>query len=214
MITVLIVDDHDIVREGLKQIVSETNDIVVGGEAHDAAEALEHVRRRAWDVVVLDLNLPDRPGLDVLTQMRGIAPSVPILILSMQQHPSYALRALKGGASGYVSKHNAREHLVNAIRKVARGERFLTPEMAESLALDLVQPQRDRTHRSLSDREFQVLCLIASGKPPREIAAELSVSVKTVATHRARLLEKMGLKNNADLVQYAIEHQLLPERGR
>jgi DNA-binding NarL/FixJ family response regulator len=160
-------------------------------------------------VVVLDLNLPDRPGLDVLTQIRAIAPNLSVLILSMQQHPSYATRALRSGALGYVSKDSAREHLVPAIRKVARGERFLTPALAESLAFDLMRGTHDRSHETLSDREFQVLCLIAAGKPPREIAQELSVSVKTVATHRARLLVKMGLKNNAALVQYAIEHRLL-----
>lgn len=214
MITVLIADDHDIVREGLKQIVAETSDITVGGEARMGSEVIDQVRDGTWDVVILDLNLPDRAGLDVLTQIRTIAPTLSVLILSMQEHPSYVLHAFKSGALGYVPKSNAREHLVNAIRKVARGERFLTPGMAESLALDLVQPHRDRTHRMLSDREFQVLCLIAAGKPPRDIAAELSVSVKTVATHRARLLEKMGLKSNAEIVKYAIEHELLSERRR
>jgi DNA-binding NarL/FixJ family response regulator len=212
MITVLIADDHDIVREGLRQIVSETNDITVGGEARTGAEALAEVRERRFDVVVLDLNLPDRPGLDVLTQIRAIAPDVRVLILSMQQQSFYAARALKGGALGYVSKNNAREHLVAAIRKVARGERFLPPELAESVAFDLTQHVAGRSHQSLSDREFQVLCLIAAGKPPRDIAAELNVSVKTVATHRARLLVKMGLKNNAEVVQYAIENGLLPRR--
>jgi DNA-binding NarL/FixJ family response regulator len=212
MITVLIADDHDIVREGLRQIVSETADIVVGGEARTGNEAIEQSRTRPYDVIILDLNLPDRPGLDVLSQIRSIAPGVPVLILSMQQQPSYAARALKNGALGYVSKNNAREHLVTAIRKVARGERFLTPELAESLAFDLMQPSAGGNHSSLSDREFEVLCLIAAGRPPREIAAELNVSVKTVATHRARLLVKMGLKNNAEVVQYAIEHDLLPSR--
>ncbi|HEX7828824.1 MAG TPA: response regulator transcription factor [Thermoanaerobaculia bacterium] len=212
MITVLIVDDHDIVREGLKQIVSETATITVGGEARTGAEAVDLVRRGGWDVVVLDLNLPDRPGLDVLSQIRAIAPSLPVLILSMQQHASYAMHALRSGALGYVSKNNAREHLVTAITKVARGERFLTPTMAENLALELVQPHSTRSHHALSEREFQVLCLIAAGKPPRQIAAELGVSVKTVATHRARLLEKMGLRGNAEIVQYAMEHALLPER--
>lgn len=211
MITVLIADDHDIVREGLKQIVSETSDIVVGGEARSGGEAIDQVRNGGWDVVVLDLNLPDRPGLDVLAQIRSLAPQLPVLILSMQQQPSYAARALRSGALGYVSKNSAREHLVPAIRKVANGERFLTPELAESLAFDLMRPPNDRSHQSLSDREFQVLCLIAAGKPPRDIALELNVSVKTVATHRARLLVKMGLKNNAALVQYAIEHRLLTE---
>jgi len=209
MIKVLIADDHDIVREGVKQIVSETSDIVVGGEARSGAEALDLARVGGWDVIILDLNLPDRPGLDVLTQLHEIAP---VLILSMHAEPSYASRALRSGALGYVSKSSAREDLVPAIRNVARGERFLTPALAQALAFDAMWPTRDRSHETLSAREFQILCLIAAGKPPRDIAAELNVSVKTVATHRARLLQKMALRNNAELVQYAIEHHLLPER--
>jgi len=209
MITVLIADDHDIVREGVKQIVSETSDIVVGGEARTGAETIELVREKAWDVVVLDLNLPDRPGLDVLTQIRAITPRVPVLILTMHQQASYAARVLRSGAAGFLSKDSARAHLVNAIRKLARGERFLPPTLAESVAFDLMETGGAAKHAALSDREFQVLCLIAAGKPPREIAAELNVSVKTVATHRARLLVKMGFKNNAQLVQYAIDHGLL-----
>lgn len=209
MITVLIVDDHDIVREGLRQIVSETNDIVVGSEARTAAEAIALVQERPWDVIVLDLNLPDRPGLDALAQLRAIAPEVPVLILSMHEQSSYASRAIKAGALGYVSKSSARAHLVNAIRKVARRERFLPPELAEALAFEGLQPASGAAHEGLSTREFQVLGLIAAGKPPREIAAELNVSVKTVATHRARILVKMGLRNNAELVQYAIAHDLL-----
>jgi DNA-binding NarL/FixJ family response regulator len=213
MIRVLIADDHDIVREGVKQIVSETRDIAVGGEARSGADVLAEAARAKWDVIILDLNLPDRTGLEVLSQLRSIAPQTPVLILSMHQQPSYATRALKAGAAGYVSKDSAREHLVNAIRKVAAGERFLTPAFAESLAFGLVDDAGDNRHERLSDREFQVLCLIAAGKPPRDIAAELSVSVKTVATHRARLLAKMALKNNAEVVQYALEHDLLPKRG-
>lgn len=209
MIRVLIVDDHDIVRDGIKQIVSETSDITVAGEAHTGAEAMDKFRKGGCDVVILDLNLPDRPGLDVLTQMRAIAPQTPVLILSMHNEASYVSRTLQAGALGYVSKNSARAHLVAAIRKVARGERFLAPEFAESVAFDLVDGGKSR-HSRLTDREFQVLCLIAAGKPPREIAAELSLSVKTVGTHRARLLEKMQLKNNAEVVQYAIEHHLLP----
>jgi DNA-binding NarL/FixJ family response regulator len=211
MINVLIADDHDIVREGVKQIVSETKDIVVGGEARTGAEALDRARAGGWDVVILDLNLPDRPGLDVLAQLRAVAADVPVLILSMHGEASYAARALKAGASGYVSKSTAREHLVIAIRKLANGERFLTPELAESLAFGMMGT-RQTGHQSLSDREFQVLCLIAAGCAPREIAAELNVSVKTIATHRARLLQKMGLRNNAELVRYAIDHRLLPSR--
>jgi two-component system invasion response regulator UvrY len=211
MIRVLIVDDHDIVREGVKQIVAETTDIAVGGEARTGAEALEAVRRGGWDVVVLDLNLPDRSGVEVLAQIRSMAPQLPVLILSMHNQVSYAARVLKAGASGYVSKDSAREHLVQAVRKLARGERFLTPAVAESLAFG-VSAEGENRHTRLSDREFEVLCLIAAGKPPREIAADLNLSVKTVATHRARLLAKMGLKNNAQLVQYAIENDLLSSR--
>lgn len=210
MITILIVDDHDIVREGLKQIVSETGDITVGGEARSAAEAVDLARARTWDVIVLDLNLPDRPGLDVLAQMRTLAPQTPVLILSMHTHVSYATRALKAGAAGYVSKDSARAHLVTAVRRLVRGERYLPPAFAETMAFDLMDAGGRRRHETLSEREFQVLCMIAGGKPPREIAAELSVSVKTIGTHRARLLQKMGLKNNAEIVQYAIENHLLP----
>jgi two-component system invasion response regulator UvrY len=212
MIRVLIADDHDIVREGVKQIVSETSDIAVGGEARTGAEALDRARQGGWDVVILDLNLPDRPGLDVLAQLRAVNGDVPVLILSMHGEASYAARALKAGASGYVNKSTAREHLVAAIRKLASGERFLTPELAESLAFGVLDDANVKLHERLSDREFQVLCLIAAGKPPREIGAELNVSVKTVATHRARLLAKMGLKNNAEVVGYVIEHDLLPKR--
>lgn len=211
MINVLIADDHDIVREGVKQIVADTTDIVVGGEARTGNEVIAEVRGRKWDVVILDLNLPDRAGLEVLSQLRSMAPQLPVLVFSMHRQPSYATRALKAGASGYVSKDSAREHLVAAIRKVARGERFLTPELAETMIFGVVDATGENVHERLSDREFQVLCLIAAGKPPREIATELSLSVRTVGTHRARLLAKMGLKNNAQLVQYAIEHDLLPD---
>jgi two-component system invasion response regulator UvrY len=211
MIRVLIVDDHDIVREGVKQIVSDTTDIVVGAEARSGAEAIAEVRRATCDVVILDLNLPDRAGLEVLSQLRSLAPHIPVLVFSMHQQASYATRVLKAGAAGYVSKDSARPHLVAAIRKVARGERYLTPELAESVAFGVVDDTGENLHERLSDREFQVLCLIAAGKPPRDIAAELNLSVRTVGTHRARLLAKMGLKNNAQLVQYAIEHGLLPE---
>jgi two-component system invasion response regulator UvrY len=211
VIRILIADDHDIVREGVKQIASDTGDIVVGGEARSGSEAIEAIRRAKWDVVILDLNLPDRAGLDVLAQIRVIAPQIPVLVFTMHAQASYATRALKAGAAGYVSKDNAREHLVAAIRKVARGERFLTPDLAESVAFAIVDAGGENLHEHLSDREFQVLCLIAAGKPPRQIASELNLSVRTVGTHRARLLAKMALKNNAQLVQYAIAHYLLPD---
>jgi DNA-binding NarL/FixJ family response regulator len=211
VINVLIVDDHDIVREGVKQIVADTTDIQVGGEARTGSEAIAEVRRAKWDVVVLDLNLPDRAGLEVLAQLRALAPHVPVLVFTMHQQPSYATRALKAGAAGYVSKDSARAHLVAAIRKVARGERFLAPDLAELVAFEVVDAGGENLHERLSHREFQVLCLIAAGKPPREIASDLSLSVRTVGTHRARLLAKMGLRNNAQLVQYAIENHLITD---
>lgn len=211
MIKVLIVDDHDIVREGVKQIVAETTDIQVGGEARTGGEAIAEVRRAKWDVIVLDLNLPDRAGLEILAQFRSLAPHIPVLVFTMHQQPSYATRALKAGAAGYVSKDSARAHLVAAIRKVARGERFLAPDLAELVAFEVVDAGGENLHERLSHREFQVLCLIAAGKPPREIATELNLSVRTVGTHRARLLAKMGLRNNAQLVQYAIENHLITD---
>ena len=214
MIRVLIVDDHDIVREGIKQIFSETSDITFAGEALTGSEAVEQARRGGCDVIILDLNLPDRPGLEVLSQIHSIAPQTPILILSMHHEISYVSRALQAGALGYVSKNSARAHLVTAIRKLARGERFLAPEFAESVAFDMVGTAGKSRHSRLSDREFQILCQIAAGKPPREIAAELNLSVKTVGTHRAHLLEKLRLKNNAEIVQYAIENNLLPAGRR
>lgn len=211
MINVLIADDHDIVREGVKQIVADTSDIKVTGEARSGNEALDAIRRGTWDVVILDLNLPDRAGLEVLSQIRAIAPHLPVLVFTMHKEPSYATRALKAGAAGYVSKDSARAHLVAAIRMVVRGERFLSPDLAQSMAFGVIDVGAENLHERLSDRELQVLCLIAAGKPPRDIATELNLSVRTVGTHRARILTKMGLKNNAQLVQYAIQHHLLPE---
>lgn len=209
MIRILIVDDHDIVRDGVRQIVSETSDIELGGEATTGAGGLDKVREGGWDVVLLDLNLPDRSGIDLLGQIRAIAPSLPILVFTMHREETYASRVLKAGARGYVSKDRAREHLVEAIRRLARGERYLTPDLAQRLANDMLSGRPGSEHEELSDREFQVLIRIASGMPPREIASALGISVKTVATHRARILQKTGLRNNAEIVQYALEHHLL-----
>lgn len=211
-INVLVADDHDIVRDGVRQNLAQASEIVVAGEAVNGAEAVARAREGGWDVLILNLNLPDKSGIDVLTEIRLIAPRLPVLILSMQDEPWLAARALKAGAVGYIGKNSARGHLVTAVRKVARGERFLTPELAQILAFDQAQPPSGPVHRNLSGRALQVLCLIAVGKPPREIAAALNVSVKTVATHRARLLARMNLSNNAELVQYAIEHGLIPSR--
>ncbi|MFA6954887.1 MAG: response regulator transcription factor [Thermoanaerobaculia bacterium] len=209
MIAVLITDDHTIVRDGLRQIVSETADISIAAEAASAAETLDMLRVVSVDVLILDLNLPDRHGLDLLAQIRALYPRLPVLILSVHKEAEYAIRLLKAGASGYVGKDVARDQLVDAIRKVARGERYIESDIAERVALRLVDEGDAPPHERLSDRERQVLVLIASGKPPRVIASELNLSVRTVGAHRARILEKMNLRNNAELVQYVLTNKVL-----
>lgn len=211
MIRVLITDDHAIVRDGLRQIVSETSDIAVVAEAENAAETVDRLREHHVDVLVLDLNLPDRNGLDLLVQLRASYARIPVLVLSVNREAAYAVRLMKAGAAGYIGKDSARDQLVEAIRKVARGEKYLSPALAENVALHLVDGGEKQGHEQLSNREFQVMVLIASGKPPREIAAALNLSVKTVGAHRARILQKMGLRNNAEIVQYVLTHKLMPE---
>jgi two-component system invasion response regulator UvrY len=209
MIRVLITDDHAIVRDGLRQIVGETNDITVAAEASTAAETVDRLRETSVDVVVLDLNLPDRHGLDLLLQLRGSYPRLPVLILSVNREAEYAIRLLKAGAAGYIGKDGAREQLVEGIRAVARGEKYIAPRLAASVAMHLVSDGTGHRHEHLSDREFQVLLMIAAGKPPRQIASDLSVSVKTVGAHRAHVLQKMGLRNNAEIVQYVLTNKLM-----
>jgi two-component system invasion response regulator UvrY len=209
MIRVLITDDHAIVRDGLRQIVGETNDITVAAEASTAAETVDRLRETSVDVVVLDLNLPDRHGLDLLLQLRGSHPRLPVLILSVNREAAYAIRLLKAGAAGYIGKDGARDQLVEGLRAVARGEKYIAPPLAASLAMHLVSDGTGDRHEHLSDREFQVLLMIAAGKPPRQIAADLSVSVKTVGAHRAHVLQKMGLRSNAEIVQYVLTNKLM-----
>jgi two-component system, NarL family, invasion response regulator UvrY len=209
MIRVLITDDHAIVRDGLRQIVGETEDIAVAAEASNAAETLDRLRETAVGVIVLDLNLPDRHGLDLLLQLRSAYPKIPVLILSVHREAAYAVRLLKAGAAGYIGKDSAREQLVEGIRTVARGEKYIAPPLAASVAMHLVHESDGQHHERLSDREFQVMLMIAAGKPPRQIADELSVSVKTVGAHRAHILQKMGLRNNAEIVQYVLSQKLM-----
>jgi DNA-binding NarL/FixJ family response regulator len=209
MIRTLIVDDHPLIREGLKQILAETSDIRVAGEAGTAAEAEALARAQPCDVIVLDIHLPDGGGLELLSQLRTIAPKTPVLMLSIHEDTGYAARFMRAGASGYIGKQSAREHLVAAIRKVAKGERYLSAAVAEEMAFTMFERDSRKPHETLSDREFQVFLLIAEGKAPRQIAEQLCLSTKTVATHRGRILEKMGLRNNAELVQYAMTHKLL-----
>jgi DNA-binding NarL/FixJ family response regulator len=209
MIRVLIADDHAVVRQGLKQILGDTPDMVVAGEATNGQEALDKVRAEVWDVVVLDLSMPDRSGLDVLKQLRSERPNLPVLVLSMYAEDQYAMRVLKAGASGYLTKDSAAEELVKAVRKVVSGGRYVSPFLAEKLAFEIGRDLSKLPHETLSDREFQVLRLIAAGKSVKEIAAELYLSAKTVSTYRVRLLQKMNLTTNAELIHYAIQNRLI-----
>ncbi|HXG93713.1 MAG TPA: response regulator transcription factor [Blastocatellia bacterium] len=209
MVKVLIADDHTIVREGLKQILAQSVDLSVTGEAANGGELLEKVRTGDWDVVLLDLNMPGRDGLDTLKQLKCERPKLPVLVLSMYPEEQYAVRILKAGASGYLNKRSAPEQLIEAIRRVSSGGKYISAAMAEKLAFELETNFQDALHNSLSDREYQVLCLLASGKTRREVAEELSLSVKSISTYRARILEKLRLKSNAELTHYAIQHGLV-----
>jgi DNA-binding NarL/FixJ family response regulator len=209
MIKILITDDHAIVRRGLRQILSETSDIVVGDEAENAHQLLELLPKNDYGVLVLDISLPGRSGFDILKQVKTLRPKLPILIHSMHSEEQFAVRALKAGASGYITKESAPEELIKAIRKVHAGGRYVSAALGEKLALGLVEDSSKAPHETLSDREYQVMYLIASGKMSKDIAQELSLSVKTVSTYRARVLEKMKMKTNADLTRYAIHNHLV-----
>jgi len=209
MIKVLIADDHPIVRQGLRQILSEIPDMVVAGEAVNGQEALDQVRAGGWDVLVLDITMPDRSGFDILKELKHLQPDLPVLVLSIHAEEQFAVRLLKAGASGYLTKENAPDELVKAIRKVVDGGKYISQSLAESLAFSLDVTSDRPPHEKLSDREFQVMQLMASGKTLAEIAEELSLSAKTVSTYRSRLLEKMNLKTNVEIVRYAIENGLV-----
>ena len=209
MTKVLIADDHTIVRKGLRQIIEETQDIVAVGEAGTSQEILDKVRKTDCDVLLLDISMPGGNGLDILKRVKAEKPRLAVLILSMHPEEQYAVRALKAGASGYLTKGSAPEELITAIRKVASGRKYISSFLAERLAFDLGEKLEKLPHENLSDREFQVMCMIASGKPVGEIAEELSLSVKTISTYRSRILEKMQMKNNAEITHYAMQQKLV-----
>ncbi len=206
---ILIVDDHPIVRRGLRQTIEAAAEIGEIGEAATAQGALDLVRQREWDAVVLDIGLPGRGGLEVLKDVKREMPRLPVLILSMHPEDQYAVRAVRAGASGYLTKEVATERLVEAILKIVAGQRYISPELAERLAAEVTRDGTGPAHALLSDREFEVLRLIASGRTVGDIAERLSLSAKTVSTYRARILEKMHLKNNAELMKYALENRLI-----
>jgi two-component system, NarL family, invasion response regulator UvrY len=206
---ILITEDHAVVREGLKLILADHFKNAVFGEARNATEALARVWKEKWDVVVLDITMPGRSGLEVLKEIRRSRPRLPVLILSMHPEDQFAVRLFKAGAAGYLTKESAGEELVGAIKKVVGGGRYISPSLAERMASYLTIDVQKAPHERLSDREFLILRMIASGKQVSQIASELSLSVSTVSTYRARILEKMDMKNNAELTHYALQKELV-----
>jgi two-component system invasion response regulator UvrY len=204
---ILIVDDHAIFREGLKRILSDDFKGATFGDAGNATEALEQVWKKKWDLVLLDITMHGRTGLDVLKEIRSSASTLPVLILSGHPEEQYAVRVLRAGATGYLTKESASRELSNAIRKLLSGGKYISASLAEQLAAEIQSPQRD-LHETLSNREYQVMLLIAAGKVPKEIGNELSLSAKTISTYRSRILEKLKLRNNAEIMRYVVERQL------
>lgn len=209
MIKIIIADDHAIVRRGLKNIVADNGQMQVIGEARNGAELLNLVREQTADVVIIDISMPGRNGLETLKDIKREHPSLPVIILSIHPEDQYAVRALKGGAAGYMTKESAPEELVEAILKVQRGGKYISPQVAELLAEYVETKTTGEAHKSLSDREFEVFLLLASGKTVGQVAADLNLSVKTVSTYRTRILEKMRMETNAELTRYALDFKLL-----
>jgi two-component system invasion response regulator UvrY len=209
MIRVLMVDDHAIVRKGLRQIVTEESGNMAVGEAATAEETLKLLYNERWDVLVLDISLPDRNGLDLLHEIKQQYPDLPVLVLSMHSEEQYALRVLRTGASGYINKESAPAELVEAIEKVVTGGTYISSALAEMLAYSINKPAPAPLHETLSNREYTVLLQLGAGRSVGEIAEDLNLSVKTISTYRRRLLEKMNLSTTAELIRYVIEHQLV-----
>jgi len=209
MIKLIIADDHPIVREGLKQIIADSPHFTVSDEASDGSELLDKVRNEDFDVIILDLKMPGMDGLDVLKQLKIEKPRIPVIILTVHPEAQYALRILRAGASGYLTKESVSAELVTAIRKVHRGGKYISPGLAEKIAFALDTDSEKMLHETLSDREYQVMYMIASGKTVTEIAEEINLSVKTISTYRARILEKMNMKTNAELTRYAFQNSLI-----
>jgi two-component system invasion response regulator UvrY len=209
VLKILIADDHAIVRQGLKQILADIPDQAIIDEASHGNEVLSKVRTNVYDVLILDISMPGLSGLDVLKQLKSEKTDINVLMLSMHPEEQYAIRALKAGAAGYLTKESAPEELIAAIKKVSMGRKYVTASLAEKLALDLEERSERPSHEYLSDREFQVLCLIASGKTVKEIAEEMFLSIKTISTYRSRILEKMNMKTSAEMTHYAIKNGLI-----
>ena len=208
-IKILIADDHAIVREGLKQIVAEEKDILVEGEAENSEQLMELLEKGKWSLVVLDINMPGKSGLEALKDIKLRYPELPVLILSMFSEDQYGIRAIKAGASGYLKKVSAPTELVTAIRKIVSGGKYINPSLAEKLADKFGVTSKASLHENLSDREYQIMCNIALGKSAEEIAQDLSISINTVYTYRNRILDKMSMKSNVELTQYVLSNKLI-----
>ncbi len=209
MIKIVIADDHEIVRAGLKQIISDDDEMEVAGESQSGEHLIELVKKNDYDVVLLDLKMTGMNGLEVLKHLKLINPDLPVIVLSMHAEDQYAVRTIKAGASGYITKETAAENLIVAIRKVFSGGKYISPTLAETLVDSIAGGGSLSPHENLTDREFQVLCQIASGKTVSEIASELFLSVKTISTYRHRVMEKMNMKNNSEITSYAMKNNLL-----
>ncbi|MBI4126530.1 MAG: response regulator transcription factor [Deltaproteobacteria bacterium] len=209
MIKILVVDDHTMVRTGMKQLLTEQLEAASVGEAADGDQALAIIQKEPWDIVILDVTLPDRNGLQILKILKQDHPNLPVLILSMHPEEEFAIEALRRGAAGYITKQSAADELVAAVRKVLAGGKYISSQLGEHLALSLGSETIKAPHENLSEREYQVLCLMASGETPTMIAKKLELSVKTISTHRAHILEKLHMTTNAQLIHYALKHHLV-----
>lgn len=209
MIRIVIADDHTLMREGLKRILESTDDIEVVGEATDGFGVLAHVRKGGFDLLLLDLSMPGRSGIDLIRQIRTESQKLPVLVLTMYEEEQYAIRSIRAGAQGYLTKESAGTQLVHAIRKVASGKPYISMEVAEQLALDIMTPEKPLPHSQLSNREFEIFNLLAQGKTVTDIGQQLHLSVKTVSTHKSRILNKMSMHSISEIVRYAVAHNLL-----
>ncbi|HPS58352.1 MAG TPA: response regulator transcription factor [Spirochaetota bacterium] len=209
MIKIVIADDHDIVRAGLKQIISDEEDMEVAGESNSGEKLIELIKKNDYDIVLLDLKMSGMNGIEVMKHIKAIKPTIPVIVLSMHAEDQYAVRTIKAGASGYITKETAGDTLISAVRRVVSGGKYISPTLAETLADSVAGGGSDLPHEKLTDREFQVLCMIASGKTVSEIGSKLFLSVKTISTYRQRILEKMNMKNNSEITHYVIKNNIL-----
>jgi DNA-binding NarL/FixJ family response regulator len=209
MIRILVADDHTVVREGIKQILAGQDDMIVEDEAASGQEVLQKVTQKNYDLILLDISMPGRSGLEILDDLKTLHPKIPVLILSMHPEEQYAVRTLRAGAAGYLTKASAPQELISAIQKVSRGGKYVTVSLAEKLAFELDAGAEKPRHEKLSNREYQVMLMLASGRSVREVAEELCLSAKTISTYRTRILEKMDMKKNAELTLYAVKNNLI-----